>query len=180
MVEQVRPPSRREVLSSAAISVGVTVIAGSVATFLVGFPAVWVDIAMTDPTADASTPTGLPESAARGLFVLVLLLLWPVTCRLGRGTWGDTVMELQARTTTGETAERWRCWARTGVVLTLLGVATVLGRPGAGLLAIVVQWLPALVRSDRRSLVDLIVGVVPHTTSSPKLGRPFVWPSPPT
>jgi hypothetical protein len=179
MVEQVRPPSRREVVSSAAISVGVTVIAGSVATFLVGFPAIWVDIAMTDPAADASTPTGLPESAARGLFVAVLLLLWPVTCRLGHGTWGDSVMDLDARTTAGVPAGRGRSWARTGVILALLGVATVLGRPGVGLAAIVVQWLPALVRTDRRSLVDLVVGVVPHTTSSPKLGRPMVWPVPP-
>jgi hypothetical protein len=179
MAEQVRPPTRREVLSSAAISIGVTVIAGSVATFLVGFPAVWVDIAMTDPTADASTPTGLPEAATRGLFVLVLLLLWPVTCRLGEGTWGDSVMDLKALTPAGEPAGRGTNWARTGVVLALLGVATVLGRPGLGVAAIVVQWIPALVRTDRRSLVDLLVGVVPHTTSSPKLGRPMVWPVPP-
>jgi len=179
VIEPVRPPSRREVVSSAAISIGVTVIAGAVATFLVGFPAIWVDIAMTDPAADASTPTGLPEAAARGLFVLVLLILWPVTCRLGYGTWGDSVMELQAKAATGELAPRGRNWARTGVVLALLGVATVLGRPGAGILVIVLQWVPALVRSDRRSLVDLLVGVVPHTTSSPKLGRPMVWPAPP-
>jgi hypothetical protein len=180
VAEQILPPSRREVLSSAAISVGVTVIAGSVATFLVGFPAIWVDIAMTDPTADASTPTGLPESASRGLFVLVLLLLWPVTCRLGQGTWGDTVMDLMALTPAGKPSGRGRAWARTGVVLALLGVATVLGRPGVGVLMIVLQWLPALARSDRRSLVDLVVGVVPHTTASPKLGRPLVWPGRPS
>jgi hypothetical protein len=64
-------------------------------------------------------------------------------------------------------------------VLTLLGVVTVLARPGAVVAAIVVQGLPALVRAHRRSLVDLLVGVVPHTTSSPKLGRPMVWPAPP-
>ena len=179
MAESIRPPSRREVLSSAAISVGVTVIAGSVATFLVGFPAIWVDIAMTDPTADASTPTGLPESATRGLFVLVLLLLWPVTCRLGHGTWGDSVMELKALSPAGEPAGSGRAWARTGAVLAILGVATLLDRPGAGVLVILLQWVPALVRTDRRSLVDLVVGVVPHTTSSPKLGRPLVWPVPP-
>jgi hypothetical protein len=62
----------------------------------------------------------------------------------------------------------------------LLGVATVLGRPGVGVLMIVLQWLPALARSDRRSLVDLVVGVVPHTTASPKLGRPLVWPGRPS
>jgi hypothetical protein len=176
MVEQVRPPSRREVVSSALISVGVTIVAGLVITFLVGFPAVWVDIAMTDPAADASTPTGLPEAASRGLFVVVLLLLWPVTCRLGRGTWGDTVMDLKELTVTGAPAGRGRCWARTGIVLAVLGIATVLGRPGAGMLVIVVQWAPALVRADRRSLVDLLVGVVPHSTASPKLGRPLLSP----
>ena len=177
MGEQVRRPSRREVVSSAAVSVGVTVIAGCVATFLVGFPAIWVDIAMTDPAADASTPTGLPQAAVRGLFVLVLLLLWPVTCRLGEGTWGDSYMELAALGVDGEPAGKGRAWARTGVVLAILGVATVLGRPGAGVLVIVLQWLVALVRSDRRSLVDLLVGVVPHSHASPKLGRPMVLPT---
>jgi hypothetical protein len=132
MTEVVRPPSRQEVISSAAISVGTTVVVGSVATFLVGFPAIWVDIAMTDPTAAAGTPTGLPEVATRGLFVLVLLLTWPVTCRLGEGTWGDSVMELKSFTVSGEPAGRGRSWARTGLVLGVLGVATVLARPGRG------------------------------------------------
>jgi hypothetical protein len=44
-------------------------------------------------------------------------------------------------------------------------------------LVIVLQWAVALVRSDRRSLVDLLVGVVPHSHASPKLGRPMVLPS---
>jgi len=177
MAEQVRPPSRRELVSSAAVSVAVTVIAGCVATFLVGFPAVWVDIAMTDPAAEAGTPTGLPDVAVRGLFVLVLLLLWPVTCRLGEGTWGDSYMDLAALGVDGEPAGKGRAWARTGAVLAILGVATVLGRPGAGVLVIVLQWAVALVRTDRRSLVDLLVGVVPHSHASPKLGRPMVLPS---
>jgi hypothetical protein len=176
MGEQVRRPSRRELVSSAAVSVGVTFIAGCVATFLVGFPAIWVDIAMTDPTAEAGTPTGLPDVAVRGLFVLVLILLWPVTCRLGEGTWGDSYMDLAALGVDGEQAGKGRAWARTGVVLSILGVATVLGRPGAGLLVIVLQWAVALVRADRRSLVDLLVGVVPHSHAAPKLGRPMVPP----
>jgi len=178
VAEVIRRPSRRETISSAAISVGVTFLAGCVATFLVGFPAIWVDIAMTDRAADASTPTGLPEAAVRGLFVLVLLLLWPVTCRLGHGTWGDSVMDLAALDSDGEPAGRGRAWARTGIVLEVLGVATVLGRPGAGSLGIVLKWAVALVRSDRRSVVDLLVGVVPHSHASPKLGVPMVWPRP--
>jgi hypothetical protein len=177
MAEQVRPPSRRELVSSAAVSIGVTIIAGCVATFLVGFPAIWIDIAMTDPTAEAGTPTGLPDVAVRGLFVLVLLLLWPVTCRLGEGTWGDSYMDLAALDADGEPAGKRLAWARTGAVLLILGLATVAGRPGAGVLVIVLQWSVALVRADRRSLVDLLVGVVPHSHASPKLGRPMVLPS---
>jgi hypothetical protein len=177
VAEQVRRPSRGELVASAAVSVGVTIIAGCVATFLVGFPAIWVDIAMTDPAAEAGTPTGLPDFAVRGLFVLVLLLLWPVTCRLGHGTWGDSYMDLAALGVDGEPAGRGRAWARSGAVLAILGIATVVGRPGVGLLVIVLQWGVALVRADRRSLVDLLVGVVPHSHASPKLGRPLVLPS---
>jgi len=172
---QARPPSRREVVASAAISVGATIVAGCFVTLLVGFPAFWVDVAMTDPAADGTTPTGLPAWATQALFVLVLAILWPISCRLGHGTWGDSVMDLKALVGTGEQAGRWRNAARTGAPLAVLGVAMVLGRPGAGALVILVQWLPALVRADRRSLVDLVVGVVPHTTAARKTARPSPW-----
>ncbi len=175
MGEPTLPPSRRELTLSAAITVGVTVIAGCVVTFLVGFPAIWIDIAMTDPAADASTPTGLPESAALALFVAVLLVLWPVTCRLGRGTFGDAVMELKERTVDGRPAGRRRSWARAGVPLALIAVATVLGHPGVGAALVLLLWVPALLRADRRSLIDLAVGVVPHTTATPKTATPHPW-----
>ena len=175
MAVQARPPSRREVVASAAISVGATIVAGCFVTLLLGFPAFWVDLAMTDPAADGSTPTGLPGWATQALFVLVLAILWPVSCRLGHGTWGDSVMDLKALARTGEPAGRGRNAARTGAPLAVLGVAMVLGRPGAGVLVILVQWLPALVRADRRSLVDLVVGVVPHTTATRRVARPSPW-----
>jgi hypothetical protein len=172
---QAVPPSRREIVASAAISVAVTVLAGSFVSVLIGFPALWIDIAMTDPTADASTPTGLPKWASQTLFLLAMAILWPIACRRGEGTWGDTIMDLKAMTPTGEWASRRRNAARTGALLAVFAVATLLGRPGVGVVVLFIQWLPSLVRADRRSLVELAVGVVPHTTATRKrspVGRP--------
>jgi RDD family len=170
------PPSRREIVTSAAITAGVTIIAGAFVSVLVGFPAFWVDVAMTDPTADGSTPTGLPVWATDALLVLVLTILTAIVCRWGEGTWGDTIMELKAVTVSGDPAGRRRNAARVGLVLAIFGVAAMFGRPGVGVVVIVVQWLPALARTDRRSLAELVVGTVPHTTAT-RRARPVSRPS---
>jgi len=168
VAHQAVPPSRREIVASAAISVAVTVLAGSFVSVLVGFPAFWIDVALTDPAADGSTPTGLPQWASQTLFLLAMAILWPIACRRGEGTWGDTIMDLKARTPTGESASRRRNAARTGALLAIFAVATLLGRPGVGVVVLFIQWLPSLVRADRRTLVELAVGVVPHTTATRK------------
>jgi hypothetical protein len=173
--EVVRPPSRRELVQSAALSVGAVVLVGLVAVVVVGSVAVFVDIAMTDRTADYQTPTGLPDQVFRVLLVVVLLAVWPAACRLGHGTPGDAFVSLRVLGTDGGYADAWRVWARSGIYLAVFGAGVLVDHPALGALAVVLLWGVGLVRRDRRSAVDLLVGLVPHTGAAPKDAQPHPW-----
>jgi hypothetical protein len=169
----IRPPSRGEMLASAAITLGACLLVGVSATLLVGSVGVFVDIALTDKTAAASTPTGLPVAAVDVLVTLVLATVWTAACRLGLGSPGDGVMDLKAFSIDGRPARRRQHWVRAGLPLGAFGVLGLLGLPAAGAALVTLAWAVCLVRSDRRSAVDLLIGVVPHTTTVPRTAVPF-------
>lgn len=173
--EVVRPPARRELFLSAAMTIGAVILVGLVAVVAVGSVVVFVDIAMTDRSADYQTATGLPEQVFRVLLVVVLLVLWPASCRFGLGTPGDAVASLRVLSVDHGYAASWRVWARSGIYLAVFGAGVLLERPAGGALAAVLLWAVALVRRDRRSAVDLLVGLVPHTGSAPKDAQPHPW-----
>jgi hypothetical protein len=173
--EVVRPPARRELLLSAAVTIGAVILVGLVAVVVAGSVAVFVDIAMTDRSADYQTQTGLPIEVFRVLLVLVLLVIWPATCRFGLGTPGDAVASLRVLSTDGGYAARWRVWARSGIYLAVFGACTLVERAGLGALLVLLLWAVALVRRDRRSAVDLLLGLVPHTGTAPKTAQPHPW-----
>lgn len=173
--EVVRPPARRELLLSAVMTIGAVILVGLVVVVAVGSVVVFVDIAMTDRTADYQTATGVPEQVFRVLLVVVLLVLWPASCRFGLGTPGDAVASLRVLSTDHGYADTWRVWARSGVYLAVFGAGVLLERPAGGALVVALLWAVALVRRDRRSAVDLLVGLVPHTGSAPKDAQPHPW-----
>lgn len=173
--EVVRPPARRELFLSAAMTIGAVILVGLVAVVAVGSVVVFVDIAMTDRSADYQTETGLPVQVFRVLLVVVLLVLWPASCRFGIGTPGDAVASLRVLSVDHGYAATWRVWARSGIYLAVFGVGVLLERPAGGALVAVLLWAVALVRRDRRSAVDLLVGLVPHTGSAPKDAQPHPW-----
>ena len=109
------------------------------------------------------------------LLVVVLLVLWPASCRFGLGTPGDAVASLRVLSVDHGYAAAWRVWARSGIYLAVFGVGVLLERPAGGALVAVLLWAVALVRRDRRSAVDLLVGLVPHTGSAPKDAQPHPW-----
>jgi hypothetical protein len=160
---------------SAAMTVGAVILVGLVAVVVAGSVAVFVDIAMTDRSADYQTQTGLPEQVFRVLLVVVLLVVWPAACRLGRGTPGDAFTALRVLSTDHGYAATWRVWMRSGLYLAVFGAGVLLERPAVGALVCLLLWAVALVRRDRRSAVDLLVGLVPHTGTAPKDAKPHPW-----
>jgi len=172
---QARPPSRGELIASAAITVVISAVIGIAATALVGSVGLFVDIAMTNPSADAATSTGIPAWLTAAMLLLVLLLVWPASCRLGVGTPGAGVMELRALGPEGEPISRRKVWLCAGVPVGLMGVASLVGRPGVGAALLVVLWAPCLLRRDRRTTFDLLLGVTPHTTATPRTATPHPW-----
>lgn len=175
MATEVRPPSRREVLGSAAITVAICAGVGLAATALIGSVGVFVDIALTDKTADASTQTGLPPWLVDLMFVLVVLVVWPAVSRLGHGTPGYGVVELKSFDLAGEPLRRGRVWLITGIPLLVLVLAELAGHPAAGLAVLVAAWAPCLLRHDRRTTLDLLLGVRPHSTATPRTATPHPW-----
>ena len=173
--EVVRPPARRELVLSAAMTIGAVILVGLVAVVAVGSVVVFVDIAMTDRSADYQTATGLPEQVFRVLLVVVLLVLWPASCRFGLGTPGDAVASLRVLSVDHGYAAPWRIWARSGVYLAVFGAgrpprapggrrprgcAAVGRRPGTP--------RPPLGRRPAR-------GARPHTGTAPKDAQPHPW-----
>jgi hypothetical protein len=152
-------------------SAWVTVVAcfgvGVVVTALVGAVVLFVDLAFTDPTAAADAQTGLPPWVFSVLLAVVLTTVCATGCRVGLGSPGDAYRGLRCVGPDGEPAGARRQWARSAAYVVPFGLLAVVDHAGLGALVVVLLWLPSLVRRDRRSLVDLAVGVSPH---SPVLG----------
>jgi hypothetical protein len=122
-------------------------------------------------------PTEAMTFFSRLLWVAVVLVVWLASCRVGRGTPGDAVMTLRAWTVDGALAGRGRTMLRTGVPVTLYALIALLAGHVYALALLAVLWAPALVRADRRTAVDLLVGVVPRSLRAAKTGRS--WPAQP-
>lgn len=170
-----QPPSRREIVLSTLLTVAIAVAVGLVATILVGVVLTFFDIANTDPTADYQTQTGLPPVAFAAAFVAILVVVWLVACRAGVGAPGDAIMNLFALDTEGHLAAKGTNLARAAIPTAVFGALALLGRAGLGLLILLLLWAPAFLRRDRRSLVDLVVGVVPHSTAARRDAQPHPW-----
>ncbi|MFN8156141.1 MAG: RDD family protein [Candidatus Nanopelagicales bacterium] len=169
------PPSRRELVSSVLLTVAISVGIGLIATILIGVVLTFFDIANTDPTADYQTQTGLPPVVFAGALVAVLVIVWLVACRAGVGAPGDAIMNLLTLDTDGHASGKGAILARAAIPVVVFGVLALMGRPGLGLVVLLVLWAPAFLRSDRRSAVDLLVGVVPHSTAARRDAQPHPW-----
>lgn len=170
-----QPPSRRELVLSALLTLVVSAGVGLIATILLGAVLVFFDIANTDPTADYQTQTGLPPIVFQVALVAILLIVWLVACRLGHGTPGDAIMSMLALDPEGRRADRRTNLGRAALYVVVFGVLSLLGRPGLAAVVLILLWAPALVRRDRRSLVDLVVGVVPSSTAARRDAQPHPW-----
>jgi hypothetical protein len=169
------PPSRGELIKSAALTVVIALGVGLIAVILIGVVLVFFDIANTDPTADYKTQTGLPPIVFQIELVAVLIIAWLFGSRLGIGTPGDAIMGLTILDTEGHPAGRGANLARAGIPAAVFGVLALLDRASLGAVLVLLLWGAALVRRDRRSVVDLLVGVVPHTHSRRRDARPHPW-----
>ncbi|HET7900800.1 MAG TPA: RDD family protein [Candidatus Nanopelagicales bacterium] len=172
---QAAPPSRGELVKSATLTVVIALGVGLIAVVLIGVVLVFFDIANTDPTADYQTQTGLPPIVFQIELVAVLIIAWLFGSRLGIGTPGDAIMSLTVLDTEGRPASRGANLARAGIPAAVFGVLALLDRAGLGVLLVLVLWGAALVRRDRRSVVDLLVGVVPHTYTRRRDAQPHPW-----
>ena len=169
------PPTRRELVLSTLITIATSVGIGLVAILLIGAVLVFFDIANTDPTADYQTQTGLPPIVFQVALVAILLIVWLVACRLGHGTPGDAIMSMLALDPEGHRADRRTNLGRAALYVVVFGVLSLLGRPGLAAVVLILLWAPALARRDRRSLVDLVVGVVPSSTAARRDAQPHPW-----
>lgn len=194
MVDQGITPTLRERASSTAITVLACALVGVVATLLLGL-VVWlvqivfgVQVPLEGAIAPGTDigfgirPVNTPPTEAmtffsRLLWVAVVLVVWLASCRVGRGTPGDAVMTLRAWTVDGALAGRGRTMLRTGVPVALYALVALLAGHVYALALLAVLWAPALVRADRRTAVDLLVGVVPRSLRAAKTGRS--WPAQP-
>jgi hypothetical protein len=171
----IQAPTRREMVSSAALTVVIAASGGLIATILIGAVLVFVDIANTDPTADGTTQTGLPPAVAMVAFVVVMTVVWAVACRLGLGAPGDAIMGLASLGTDGAPIGRGRTRVRAAAYVVVFVAVVLLGRAGLAALLVLALWAPALVRSDRRSAVDLALGVVPRSSAPRRDATPHPW-----
>jgi hypothetical protein len=193
MAEQGLTPTLRERASSTAITVGACVLVGIAATLVLGLLVWFVQIVFGvtvpleaspgagpgDVGAGVLRPVNVPTRGGTwfgvGLWLVVVTLVWLASCRIGSGTPGDAVMTLRACTATGESASRGRVMARTAVPVAVYAAAALLGSAAVGLALLALLWAPAFVRADRRTAVDLLVGVVPRSLAPAKIGRR--WPA---
>ncbi len=176
MTETYPPPTAAERAKSGAITSAITLGAGFAATVVLGLllwavqvvtgsaiPGIGVDAgAVTPPASWRPGASGAAEPMTTSsvlLLLAVLVIAWLVSCRGGVGTPGDAIMTLRARAREGSPPRRWQHLVRTGVPMAILGAGMLGQRAWAGALVALVLWLPALVRSDRRSLFDVIAGV---------------------
>jgi hypothetical protein len=192
MTATLRDATRSERVRSALATAGATAVLAVAAAFVVGLVLFVWGLVTGDPLARA-----LPVATAPGSFgpdyqsfwremagagpawvgpvslLLVLVIAWLGSCRIGRGTPGDAIMSLTAHDADGRRPARWRAMLRTGMPLALLGVGVALGSVWLGLALATVPWLPALVRADRRSAYDLASGIRVATTAPVK--GDFEW-----
>jgi hypothetical protein len=195
MDDQGMAPTLRERVSSSVVTVLACVVVGVAATLVLGL-AVWllqVAFGITVPleagfpadtvsSVGALRPANVPPPAGTAgfgiaMWVLVMVLVWLTSCRGGIGTPGDAVMTLRPLEASGARASRGRIMARTGVPVAVYTLAVIAGFSTIGLILLAALWAPALVRSDRRTAVDLLVGVVPRSLAPAKTGRS--WPAQP-
>lgn len=182
-------PTLRERVLSTAVTVVACLLAGAAATIVLGM-LVWflqVVLGIKVPLeiifnggSTTISPSDMPESAAATatsllLWTLVVVVVWLTACRGGVGTPGDAVMTLRPYDTTGARASRGRNLLRGAVPVAVLGVVAQFGGSAWALALLVLLWAPALVRADRRTAVDLLVGVVPRSLAPAKTGRS--WPA---
>lgn len=194
MVDQGITPTLRERASSTAITVLACALVGVVTTMLLGlvvwlvqiFFGVSVPLELVGaPGTSVGTvlrPLDAPATGAANLFswllwALVVVAVWLAGSRIGAGTPGDAVMTLRPLTSGGEVASRGRNLLRTAVPVAAYAVMSQLAGNVYALALLALLWAPALVRADRRTAVDLLVGVVPRSLRPAKTGRS--WPAQP-
>jgi hypothetical protein len=170
-----QPPTRKELVGSALLTLVICAGVGLVAVILVGAVLVFFDIANTDPTADYQTQTGLPQIVFQAAFAAILVVVWLVGCRAGHGPPGDAILSLVSLDGEGRRADKPAQLGRAAAYVVVFGVLALLERSGLALLAVVALWAPALVRHDRRSLVDLVVGITPSSSAPRRDAQPHPW-----
>jgi hypothetical protein len=105
---------------------------------------------------DGQVPVNPVVAAAVYLAIAIGVVL--VTSRAGRGSIGDAVCHLTAIDAQGAPVARWRNVANSALPVLVWALASALANPRLALLAVLMLWLPALVRHDRRSVYSLITG----------------------
>jgi hypothetical protein len=75
----------------------------------------------------------------------------------------------------GHRADKQSQLARSAAYVVVFGVLVLLERSGLAVLTVIALWLPALLRSDRRSLVDLVVGITPSSGAPRRDAQPHPW-----
>lgn len=169
------PPTRGEIVGSTALTLAVSIGVGLVATLLVGAVLVFFDIANTDPAADWQTQTGLPPIVFQVALVAILVVIWLVACRAGSGAPGEAMLGVKLLDPSGAAATPAQQRIRAAAYVGVFAVLALLERAGAGAVVLLLLWLPSLLRRDRRSVVDLLVGVVPHSTRTVRDAQPHPW-----
>lgn len=191
MDDQGMAPTLRERVSSTVVTVVACLLVGAAATLMLGL-VVWVlqvafgirvplDSGPTDGSAvlrpaNVTPPEGTTAFGI-GLWIVVVIAVWLASCRGGIGTPGDAVMTLRPYDTSGAPASRGRNLLRGAVPVGAFAVVAQVAGSGWGLALLALLWAPALVRADRRTAADLLVGVVPRSLAPAKTGRS--WPAAP-
>ncbi len=195
MSDQLLPDATRgERVRSAAATVGATLVVGIGATLVVGIGLFVYGVVTKQDILTTGTAVGFgspgqygpdraqswhgiaansPTWVAPVSLGLVLLIAWLGSCRFGHGTPGDGFMSLTVRTTHGAPVPRWRNMLRTAMPLALFVAGLALGSVWVGVVLAALPWLTAFVRSDRRTVYDLVSGVRVGTNAPVK--GDFEW-----
>ncbi len=192
MDDQAMAPTLRERASSTAITLIACVLVAAAATLVLGLGVWFLQVAfgikvpleagVSGSSAVALRPANVaPAAGSTGfgiaLWLAVVIMVWLTACRGGIGTPGDAVMTLRPYDTSGALASRGRNLLRGAVPVGAFAVVAQVAGSGWGLALLALLWAPALVRADRRTAVDLLVGVVPRSLAPAKTGRS--WPAAP-
>ena len=143
------------------------------ATIILGLVLVFFDIANTDPTADANTQTVCRRSSTRSRWSGCSSWCgWPragsASVPLATRSWNWSHARLTAPA--GRGRNRLRAAAYVVVFGAFASWTSRSGCPGSPCAVGV-----ALVRHDRRSVVDLVVGVFPHSSAPRRDAAPHPW-----